>query len=94
MPLGQLAQVYVNEGPAQISREIAQRRIVIECNVTRPRHRRLRGGSPAKIDAAVKLPPGYLITWGGQFENQQRAMNRFTIVVPLTIATIFLLLFS
>ena len=47
-----------------------------------------------KIDAAVKLPPGYLMTWGGQFENQQRAMKRFAIVVPITIAAIFLLLFS
>ncbi len=46
-----------------------------------------------KIDAAVKLPPGYVITWGGQFENQQRAMKRFAIVVPVTIASIFLLLF-
>lgn len=42
----------------------------------------------------MKLPPGYLITWGGQFENQQRAMKRFAIVVPITIAAIFLLLFS
>ena len=47
-----------------------------------------------KIDAAVKLPPGDIITWGGQFENQQRAMKRFAIVVPITIATIFLMLFS
>src|SRR5207302_6595595 len=39
-------------------------------------------------------PSGYLMTWGGQFENQQRAMNRFAIVVPITIASIFLLLFS
>ena len=48
----------------------------------------------AKIDNAVKLPPGYLVTWGGQFENQQRAMKRFAIVVPITIMSIFLLLFS
>ena len=47
-----------------------------------------------KIDAAVKFPPGYLMTWGGQFENQQRAMKRFAVVVPVTIAGIFLLLFS
>ncbi len=94
IPLGQLASVTVSEGPAQISREMGQRRIVIECNVTG----RDLGGFVAeaqeKIDAAVKLPPGYLITWGGQFENQQRAMKRFSIVVPITIAAIFLLLFS
>jgi len=94
IPLGQLARVYVTEGPAQISREQAQRRIVVECNVTD----RDIGGfvkeAQAKIDAAVKLPPGYFITWGGQFENQQRAMKRFSIVVPITIAAIFLLLFG
>ena len=94
IPLGQLAKVTVSEGPAQISREMGQRRIVIECNVTG----RDLGGFVAeaqeKIDAGVKLPPGYLITWGGQFENQQRAMKRFSIVVPITIAAIFLLLFS
>lgn len=94
IPLGQLARVEVSEGPAQISREMGQRRIVIECNVTG----RDLGGFVAeaqrKIDAAVKLPPGYLVKWGGQFENQQRAMKRFAIVVPLTLATIFLLLFG
>jgi cobalt-zinc-cadmium resistance protein CzcA len=94
IPLGQLAHVYVTEGPAQISREQAQRRIVVECNVTG----RDLGGfvkeAQQKIDAAVQLPPGFYITWGGQFENQQRAMKRFAIVVPITIAAIFLLLFS
>jgi cobalt-zinc-cadmium resistance protein CzcA len=94
IPLGQLAKVEVSEGPAQISREMGQRRIVIECNVTG----RDLGGFVAeaqqKIEAAVKLPPGYLIKWGGQFENQQRAMKRFAIVVPITLATIFLLLFG
>lgn len=94
IPLGQLAKVYVTEGPAQISREQAQRRIVIECNVTD----RDIGGfvkeAQTKIDATVKLPPGYFMTWGGQFENQQRAMKRFSIVVPITIAAIFLLLFG
>jgi cobalt-zinc-cadmium resistance protein CzcA len=94
IPLGQLAHVSVTEGPAQISREQAQRRIVIECNVS---DRDLGGfvkEAQAKIEAAVKLPPGYFITWGGQFENQQRAMKRFSIVVPITIAAIFLLLFG
>lgn len=94
IPLGQLARVSVSEGPAQISREMGQRRIVIECNVTG----RDIGGFVAEarrnIDADVKLPPGYTMTWGGQFENQQRAMKRFALVVPITIAAIFLLLFT
>jgi cobalt-zinc-cadmium resistance protein CzcA len=94
IPLGQLAKVEVVEGPAQISRDMSQRRIVVLCNVTG----RDIGGfvkeARGKIDAAVKLPPGYTMTWGGQFENQQRAMKRFAIVVPITIAGIFLLLFG
>jgi heavy metal efflux system protein len=94
LPLGQLAHVYVTEGPAQISREMAQRRIVIECNVTDRDIGSFVKEAQQQIDAAVKLPPGYLMTWGGQFENQQRAMKRFSIVVPITIAAIFLLLFS
>lgn len=94
IPLGQLAKVYVTEGPAQISREMAQRRIVIECNVTDRDIGSFVAEAKEKIDAAIKFPPGYLVTWGGQFENQQRAMKRFLIVVPITIAAIFLLLFA
>ncbi len=94
IPLGQLAHVYVTEGPAQISREMAQRRIVVECNVTDRDIGSFVKEAQAKIDASVKLPPGYFLTWGGQFENQQRAMKRFSIVVPITITAIFLLLFG
>lgn len=94
IPLGQLAKVHVTEGPAQISREMGQRRIVVECNVTGRDIGGFVAEAQQKIDAAVKLPPGYIMTWGGQFENQQRAMKRFAIVVPITIAAIFLLLFS
>jgi heavy metal efflux system protein len=94
IPLGQLAKVEVSQGPAQISREMAQRRIVIECNVTGRDMGSFVREAKQKIDKAVKLPPGYVMTWGGQFENQQRAMKRFSIVVPITIASIFLLLFS
>ncbi|MFN7955539.1 MAG: CusA/CzcA family heavy metal efflux RND transporter [bacterium] len=94
IPLGQLARVERVEGPAQISRENAQRRIVIEVNVTG----RDVGGfvkeAKEKIEASVRLPTGYFMTWGGQFENQQRAMRRFAVVVPTTIGLIFLLLFT
>jgi len=94
VPLGQLARVEFKEGPAQISREMAQRRIVVECNVTG----RDIGGfvkeAQARINAYVSFPPGYYLAWGGQFENQQRAMKRFSLVVPVTIGAIFLLLFS
>ncbi len=94
IPLGQLARVYVAEGPAQISRERAQRRIVVECNVTGRDLGSFVRDAREKMDAQVQLPPGYLMTWGGQFENQERANQRFALVVPLTIAGIFLLLFA
>jgi len=77
-----------------VSRENSKRRIVIECNVDG----RDIGGfvkeAQEKIAAQIKIPSGYYITWGGAFENQQRAMKRLSIIVPLTIALIFFLLFS
>ena len=94
IPLGQIAQVDVVQGPAQISREDAQRRIFVQCNVTGRDIGSFVHEAQRKIDSALKLPPGYLMTWGGQFENQQRAMKRFSIVVPITIAGIFLVLFA
>lgn len=94
IPLAQLAKLSLAEGPVQISRENAKRRIVIECNVDG----RDMGGFVAeaqeKIRQSVQLPAGYFITWGGQFENQQRAMTRLMIIVPITIALIFFLLYS
>ena len=94
IPLGQLAKIEVTEGPAQISRDMAQRRIIVSANVTERDLGSFVQEAKRKIDAQVKLPTGYFMTWGGQFENQQRAMKRFSIVVPITLAGIFLLLFS
>ncbi len=93
VPLSQLADVRLVEGPVQISREDSKRRIVIECNV---RGRDIGGfvaESQTKLKEKLKLPAGYYITWGGAFENQQRAMKRLMIIVPITIALIFFLLY-
>jgi len=93
IPLRELADIRIVEGPAQISREHASRRIVIEANVV---GRDLVGAveeAQAAVARQVQLPPGYYVTWGGQFENQQKAMARLAIVVPLVIVLIFLLLF-
>jgi cobalt-zinc-cadmium resistance protein CzcA len=94
IPLSTVAKVSMSEGPVQISRENSKRRIVIESNV----EGRDIGGfvkdAQEKIAEAVDLPAGYYIAWGGAFENQQRAMKRLSIIVPLTIALIFFLLFS
>ena len=94
VPLSQLASLTVVSGPKQISHDNGQRRVVIQLNV----RGRDMGGFVAEaqktIAERVKLPTGYFITWGGQFENQQRAMRRLMIIVPLTIVLIYLLLFS
>ena len=94
VPLNQLAHVRVVEGPAQVSRESGQRRIVIECNVTGRDMGSFVTEARKAVDREVPLPAGYFMTWGGQFENQQRAMARLSIVVPMVVLLIFLLLFT
>ena len=93
IPLRELADIRIVEGPAQISREQASRRIVIEANVI---GRDLVGAvqeARTAVSNLVRLPPGYHVIWGGQFENQQRAMARLAVVVPAVVGLIFLLLF-
>jgi cobalt-zinc-cadmium resistance protein CzcA len=93
IPLRELADIRIVEGPAQISREQASRRLVIEANVI---GRDLVGAvqeAQRVVADQVALPPGYYVTWGGQFENQRRAMARLTLVVPMVIGLIFLLLY-
>jgi heavy metal efflux system protein len=91
--LSTLAEIGVIEGPAQINRDMARRRIVIGVNVGD----RDLGGFVAelqqKVAKQVQLPPGYSIEWGGQFQNMQRALKRLSIIVPVTIGAIFFLLF-
>ncbi|MEK6563678.1 MAG: CusA/CzcA family heavy metal efflux RND transporter [Candidatus Omnitrophota bacterium] len=94
IPLAQLATVNLVEGPVQISRENSKRRIVVECNVKGRDIGSFVTESQAKLKEKLKLPAGYYITWGGAFENQQRAMKRLGIIVPVTILLIFFLLFS
>ncbi|MBC6951514.1 AcrB/AcrD/AcrF family protein [candidate division KSB1 bacterium] len=94
LPLAQLAKLALVEGPVQISREDVKRRLVVECNVNDRDIGSFVAEAQQKIRERVTLPSGYFITWGGAFENQQRAMQRLAIIVPLTIALIFFLLFS
>ncbi|QQX86564.1 efflux RND transporter permease subunit [Cupriavidus necator] len=93
VPLQSVAKIEVNDGPAQISREMAKRRVVVMINV---KDRDL-GGFVAELQQAtgakVKLPEGYYLEWGGQFQNMERAMGHLKIIVPVTIAAIFFLLF-
>ena len=91
--LKDLARIEVKDGPAQISRELAKRRIVVGVNV---RDRDL-GGFVAELqtvlDNKLKLPDGYYLEYGGQFQNMQRALHHLSVIIPITIAAIFFLLF-
>jgi len=93
IPLEQLADLIVEDGPAQISRDAVRRRTLIQCNV---RGRDLAGfvaQAQAAVERQVELPPGYVVTWGGQFKNLQEASKRLMIAVPLALLLIFALLF-
>ena len=95
VPLGQLAKIKLVEAPNQISRENGMRRIVIEANVRGRDIGSFISEAQRKIGKVEKaLPSGYFIDWGGQFENQQRAMKTLAVVVPIVIFIIFILLFS
>ncbi len=94
IPIKQIAAIRVVEGPSSIDREEGQRRIVIEANVEGRDIGSFVEEGQRLISEKVKLPSGYYVSWGGQFENQQRAMKRLSVIVPLSIALIFFLLFS
>lgn len=94
VPLSTIARLKRTEGPVKIDRENAQRYVVVQANV---RGRDLVGfveDAKAAVAQAAPLPAGYTITWGGQFENQQRAAARLAVVVPIALGLIFLLLFT
>ncbi len=92
VPLGELASVTPSEGPAQISREDGQRRIGIEMNISGRDIGGFVAEAKEKIKREVPLGTGMYITWGGQFESQQRAMARLMIITPIVIALVFFLL--
>ncbi|MDZ7781486.1 MAG: CusA/CzcA family heavy metal efflux RND transporter [Halioglobus sp.] len=94
VPLSRVADVGLYTGPKQISRSNASRRLYVQMNV----RGRDMGGVVEELRGLVRervdMPPGYFVEFGGQFENQERAMARLYLVVPITLALIFLLLFS
>jgi cobalt-zinc-cadmium resistance protein CzcA len=94
VPLGELATFRVSDQPSQISRENGKRRIVVSTNVRGRDLASVVGDIRSRIDAEMKLPAGYWLTWGGQFENLVKARERLTIVVPICFAVILLLLVS
>jgi cobalt-zinc-cadmium resistance protein CzcA len=93
VPLKQLADVSVVDGPVQISRENGQRRMGIEFNIKGRDMGSVVREAQEQIGKKVTLPSGYYLTWGGQFENQQQAMKRLAIILPMVVGLILLLLF-
>ncbi|HEC17776.1 MAG TPA: efflux RND transporter permease subunit [Gammaproteobacteria bacterium] len=94
VPLSQVAEVHRLVGPRQITRENNQRFITIQANVVGRDIGSFVAEAQQAIDARVKLPPGYLVTWGGQFRLQQEANKRLAVVVPVTLLGVALLLYS
>ncbi len=94
IPLSNLAKIEEVVGPRQISRENSQRFITIQANVrNRDMGSFVREGQKSIADN-IKLPLGYFVTWGGQFELQQQANKRLMVVIPITLSLVFLILFS
>lgn len=94
VPITAVATIERVEGPVAIKRENAARFVVVQANVA---GRDLVGfveEAKRRVAHDVQLPPGYRITWGGQFENQQRAAQRLAIVVPIALLLIFGILFA
>ncbi len=94
IPLSAVAKLERADGPVKVDRENGQRMVVVQSNV---RDRDLVGfveEAKTAVAEKIKLPEGYSLTWGGQFENQQRAAARLAIVVPVALGMIFMLLFA
>ena len=93
IPLQSIASIQLKDGPAQVSRESAKRRVVVGANV----EGRDLGGFVQEVqnrmNQEITLPEGFDVVYGGQFENMERAMETLSIIVPVTIAAIFFLLF-
>ncbi len=94
IPLAQLADIQIEDGPAQISRDRISRRINIEANVRGRDLASFVAEAQAAVDAEVTMPPGWTMEWGGQFENLEAASARLAVLVPLALLLIFVLLYS
>ena len=93
VPLGRVAEIRRSSGPEVVHREDSQRRMVVQCNVRGRDMGSFVAEAQGRIQGAVDLPTGYYMTWGGQFENQQRAMQRLMLVLPAVLLVIFMLLY-
>ena len=94
IPLSQLADIILEDGPAQISRENIHRKISIEANVRGRDLGSFIAAVQQTVGQRVRMPEGYYVEYGGQFENLQRASQRLALVVPLALFLIFVLLYT
>lgn len=93
IPLSELAEIKYTKGPAQISRDDTKRRIVVGINVRNRDLQSVVNDVRQRIESSLKLPAGYSITYGGQFENLQNASARLKVAVPVALFLIFILLY-
>ncbi|MBK8383351.1 MAG: efflux RND transporter permease subunit [Ignavibacteria bacterium] len=93
IPLSELAEIEIKEGPAEISRDNGKRRIVVQGNVRGRDIESYVKELSSGINSEIKLPPGYFIEYGGQFKNLESARERLNIAVPVSLFFIFALLF-
>jgi len=91
--LGDVASVEVREGASRVLREAGTRIVIVKMNLLGRDQGSFVAEAQQKVQNKVKLPPGYELSWGGQFENSQRASKRLTVIIPLTLLLIFSLLF-
>ncbi|NTV10994.1 MAG: efflux RND transporter permease subunit [Zoogloea sp.] len=93
LPLSELASIEVKQGASRISREAGGRTVAVKSNLLGRDQGSFVAEAMERVKKEVNLPPGYRITWGGQFENQQRALKRLAVIVPASLLAIFSLLF-
>jgi len=94
IPLGEIADVTIKQGASRVAREGVSRIVAIKANLIDRDQGSFVKEAMSKVKQQVKLPPGYNMTWGGQFENQQRSIKRLKVIVPLSLMLIFVVLFS
>lgn len=94
VPLGQVATFRLSSGDSVVSRENALRRVVVKCNVTGRDIGGFVHDAQAQVASEVEMPPGYFVAWGGQFENEQQAVRRLLIAIPIALLLLFVLVYA
>src|SRR4029077_20360080 len=93
LQLAALAQIRIESGRTQINREQGQRFLALKCNIEGRDMGSFVAEAQKRVAASVHLPEGYRLSWGGEFENQRRAMKRLQVIVPISVLLIFFLLY-